>query len=143
VITTDLYPTLLDLAGLPLEPKQHQDGVSLAPLLRGKELDRGAPLFWHYPHYSNQGGGPCGAVREGDWKLIEWYEDGTIELYNVRDDLGERNNLAAANAVKVKELQSKLAAWRQEVGALMLTPNPEFDAERAKTKKNKGAKRER
>ena len=126
VTSTDFYPTLLELAGLPLNPEQHRDGMSLLPLLRGGELQRG-PLFWHYPHYGNQGGSPCGAVREGDWKLIEWYEDSRVELFNLRDDLSEKNNLASANPDKTRELQAKLAAWRGSVKALMPTPNPDFD----------------
>ena len=75
VPSTDFFPTLLDVAGLTLQPAQHRDGVSLVPLLKGGELARG-PLFWHYPHYGNQGGAAGGAVRDGDWKLIEWYDDG-------------------------------------------------------------------
>ncbi|MGN6554374.1 MAG: sulfatase [Verrucomicrobiota bacterium] len=124
VTSTDFYPTLLELAGLPLRPQQHVDGLSLVPLLQGGTLARG-PLFWHYPHYGNQGGAPGGAVRDGDWKLIEWYEGG-VELYNLADDVGEKHNLAADHPEKVKDLQAKLAAWRKEVGALMPTPNPNF-----------------
>jgi arylsulfatase A-like enzyme len=124
VITTDLYPTLLELAGLPLAPSQHMDGVSLATALKGGQLSRAAPLFWHYPHYGNQGGAPCGAVRDGDWKLIEWFEDGTLELFNLRDDPGERRNLAAENPEKTQELRAKLVAWRADTQALMPTPNP-------------------
>ena len=81
VISTDFYPTLLQLAGQPLKPEQHLDGVSFLPLLKGETTPRGKALFWHYPHYANQGGAPYGAIREGDWKLIEWYEDGALELY--------------------------------------------------------------
>lgn len=124
VTSTDFYPTLLELAGLALKPKQHCDGMSLVSLLRGGSLARG-PLFWHYPHYGNQGGAPCGAVRDGDWKLIEWYEDNRVELFNLRDDSGEQRNLAATEAAKAKELQSKLAAWRKSVNAVMPTPNPD------------------
>lgn len=136
VITTDFHPTLLELAGLPLHPKEHRDGTSLVPLLKGGTLEH-PPLFWHYPHYGNQGGMPYGAVREGDWKLIEWYEDGALELYNLREDLSEKNNLAAANADRVKALKAKLDAWRKDVGAVMPTPNPDFQAKEA-PKKGKG-----
>jgi arylsulfatase A-like enzyme len=138
VISTDFFPTLLELAGLPLQPAQHLDGMSLVPLLKGGPLARG-PLFWHYPHYGNQGGAPGGAVRDGDWKLIEWYEDSTPELFNLRDDLEEKHNVAAANPAKVKELQAKLAAWRHEVGAVMPTPNPKSDPN-AKPAANTGKK---
>ena len=122
VTSTDFYPTILALAGLPLMPTQHVDGVSLLPLLKGESLQR-APLFWHYPHYGNQGGAPCGAIRDGDWKLIEWFEDGHLELYHVSDDPGERTDLAQAEPARVQELHEKLLAWRKEVGAVMPTPN--------------------
>ncbi len=126
VVSTDFYPTLLDLAGLPLNPAQHRDGVSLLSLLKGGSLQRGAPLFWHYPHYGNQGGAPGGAVRDGDWKLIEWYEDGRTELFNLREDPGETKDLAAAQPARAKELRARLAAWRSDVRALMPTPNPDW-----------------
>jgi arylsulfatase A-like enzyme/acetyl esterase/lipase len=125
VTSTDFYPTLLELAGLPLRPRQHLDGRSLVPLLKGDSLARG-PLFWHYPHYGNQGDAPGGGVRDGDWKLIEWYE-GAVELYDLAKDLEEQNNLAVENPKKVRELQAKLAAWRRQVAAIMPTPNPNFD----------------
>jgi len=125
VTSTDFYPTLLQLAGQPLKPAQHLDGVSFLPLLKGEMTPRGQALFWHYPHYSNQGGTPHGAIRDGDWKLIEWYEDGALELYHIPQDLGEQNNLATQQPKQVKALHEKLIAWRQEVGALMPTPNPE------------------
>lgn len=127
VISTDFYPTLLQLAGLPAKPEQHLDGVSFVPLLKGEPMQRGKPLFWHYPHYANQGGAPNGVIRDGDWKLIEWYEDGALELYNIPQDLGEKSDLAARQPERVKDLHAKLVAWRKEVGALMPTPNPDFD----------------
>jgi arylsulfatase A-like enzyme len=122
VISMDFYPTILELAGLPLRPRQHMDGRSLVPLLEGRTLDRG-PLFWHYPHYGNQGGAPAAAVRDGDWKLIEWYEDGKRELFNIRDDIGEKQNRAAEMPGKVRELAAKLDKWRHCVGAVMPTTN--------------------
>ena len=139
VISTDYYPTLLELAGLPAKPEQHLDGVSLVALLKGTATSRGRPLYWHYPHYGNQGGAPHGAIRDGDWKLIEWYEDGALELYNVPADIGEKNNLAAQQPEKVRELRAKLVAWRAEVGAIMPTPNPDFDPN-AKTAPTGGTK---
>jgi len=125
VISTDFYPTLLELAGLPARPEQHLDGRSLVPLLKGENLARG-PLFWHYPHYSNQGGAPSGAVRDGDWKLIEWYEDGALELYNLAQDPGETTNLATKEPARAKTLQQELHAWRTTVKATMPTPNPDY-----------------
>jgi len=124
VTSTDFYPTLLEIAGLPLRPEQHVDGVSIVPLLRGGQSLPRQAIYWHYPHYSNQGGGPSGAVRAGDLKLIEFYEDNHVELYNLKDDLGEKNDLAARMPDKAKELRERLARWRQDVGARMLTPAP-------------------
>jgi arylsulfatase A-like enzyme len=121
VLSTDLFPTLLDLAGVPLPSGLNQDGVSLVPLLRGQALDRG-PLFWHYPHYSNQGGPPAGAVRDGDWKLIEWYEDHRVELYHLGDDPDERRDRSAADPARARAMRDRLAAWRTSVNALMPTP---------------------
>ena len=125
VLSTDFYPTLLDLAGLPLKPEQHQDGVSLKPLLAGGEMPARS-FFWHYPHYGNQGGAPSGCIREGDWKLIEWYEDNRAELFNLRDDVGEKTNLASMQPDKVRDLTAKLHTWRQSVGGIMPTPNPDW-----------------
>lgn len=138
VISTDFYPTLLELAGLPAQPTQARDGMSLVPLLKGDKLSRG-PLYWHYPHYGNQGGAPSGAVRDGDWKLIEWFEDGRLELFNLRDDVGEKNNVGAAHPEKAKELQSKLVAWRKSVNAQMPTVNPHPGTEAMTTSSSKEA----
>lgn len=147
VITTDFYPTFLELAGLPAMPGQHRDGVSLLPVLKGGDLPP-RPLFWHYPHYGNQGGRPHGVIREGNWKLIEWFEDGSLELYDVAADLGEKNDLALKEAERVKVMHGKLVAWRKEVGAIMPTVNldykPGMEAEKpgAKKGKAKGKKEE-
>jgi len=124
VTSTDFYPTLLEMAGLPLRPEQHVDGVSIVPLLKGGQSLPRQAIYWHYPHYSNQGGGPSGAVRAGDLKLMEFYEDNHVELYNVKEDLGEKNDLAARMPEKAKELRERLARWRQDVGARMPTPAP-------------------
>ncbi|MBN1505941.1 MAG: sulfatase [Sedimentisphaerales bacterium] len=126
VISTDFYPTMLEMAGLPLEPQQHLDGRSTVPLLKGTAgLSRQA-IYWHYPHYSNQGGKPGGAVRASDFKLIESYEDGRLELYNLRADLGEQHDLSAEMPDKAAELRQMLHQWRQEVGAVMPKPNPDW-----------------
>ena len=125
IISTDYYPTLLQMAGLPLRPEQHQDGASLVPLLNGGDRPP-RPLFWHYPHYGNQGGRPVGVVRAGDYKLIEWYEDMRVELYNIRDDMGEKHDLASQKPQEVVALRKQLHAWRDEVKAVMPTPNPAY-----------------
>ena len=125
VVSTDFYPSLLEMAGLPTLPQQHLDGQSMVPLLKGKKWKRG-PIFWHYPHYGNQGGSPGSAVRDGDWKLIEWFEEGRgLELYNLKDDIGEHKNLATKNHAKTKAMHDMLIKWRQEVGAQMPSKNPQ------------------
>ena len=92
------------------------------PLLKGgAELKREA-IYWHYPHYSNQGGFPGGAVREGDWKLIERYEDGRVQLYNLKEDMVEQNDLAASQPARVESLRKKLHAWYRDTGAEFLQP---------------------
>jgi arylsulfatase A-like enzyme len=122
VISTDFYPTILESVGLPARPKQHLDGLSLMPLLKGgKSLPREA-LYWHYPHYSNQGGIPGGAIRIGDWKLFERYEDGRAHLYNLADDIGEQKDLATAQPDRVKTMRAKLHAWYKTVDAKFLRP---------------------
>jgi arylsulfatase A-like enzyme len=129
IASPDVFPTLLEAAGLPQIPHAHKDGVSFLPLLKGGTMSRGA-IYWHYPHYGNQGGAPGGAVREGDWKLIEHYEDGRVELFNVREELSEKRDLAPVEAQRVKELRAKLAAWREDVGAKMPAINPKYDAKK-------------
>lgn len=127
VCSIDFFPTLLEIAGVPLPNKV--DGVSLVPLLKQSgTLDRVA-LYWHYPHYW---GGvpprvrPFGAIRAGDWKLIEFYEDMNVELYNLKDDLGETRDLASSKPELVSELRARLHAWRESVGAQMPTPNANY-----------------
>ncbi len=127
VIGPDLYPTVLAVAGAKVKPHRALDGESLVPILRGNgRLDREA-LFWHYPHYSNQGGKPGGALRLGNWKLIEWFETGRKELYDLGNDSGETNDLAGSKHEDVARLGKRLADWRKSVNAQMPTPNPDFD----------------
>jgi len=126
VTSTDFYPTILEMLGLPAMPEQHADGVSLVPLLKGNDrLDRTA-IYWHYPHYHGSGHRPSGAIRAGDWKLIEFFEEGRVELYNLRNDIGEQHDLAAQYPQKVVELRRMLAAWRRQTGAKMPRPNPNY-----------------
>lgn len=120
VTSTDFYPTILEMANLPSKPKQHLDGVSLVPVLQGKSsLDRDA-LYWHYPHYSNQGGMPGAAIREGDWKLIERFEDGRVHLYNLKDDIGEKQDLASKFPKQVASMRKKLHHFYKETDAKFL-----------------------
>lgn len=127
VISTDFYPTILAATGQDLRPYQHIDGRSLVPVLKGEgPLDRAA-IFWHYPHYNQHPQSfPSGAVRAGDWKLIEAFETGALSLYNLANDLGETDNLAAKHPARVAELHSKLRGWRESVGADPMRPNPQF-----------------
>ena len=125
VTSPDFYPTLLDAAGLPRSERQRLEGKSFLPALRGKRFERGA-VYWHYPHYSNQGGTPMAAVREDDWKLIEFFEDGRVELYDLANDLSERRDLASdpAHRRRTRQLRRRLREWQQSVGALVPRPNP-------------------
>lgn len=128
IVLTDLVPTLLEAAGVDTAKTVGPlDGVSLMPVLRGESLPA-RTLCWHFPNYTNQGGRPAGAIREGDWKLIEQFEDGNVELYNLAQDVGEVNDLVAVEPSRAAELRRKLADWRASVGARMPTPNREFDA---------------
>jgi arylsulfatase A len=127
VVLTDLVPTLLEASGVdPAKTVGPLDGVSVMKLLRGETMPQ-RPLFWHFPNYTNQGGRPAGAIRDGDWKLVEQYEDGSLELYNLADDVGETTSLAAKEPEKAEELRRKLHQWREQIGAQMPAPNPEFD----------------
>jgi len=128
VVLTDLVPTLLEAAGLdPAQVVGPLDGVSLVGLLRD-DAPASRPLFWHFPHYTNQGGRPAGAIREGDWKLVEQFEDGSLELYDLAADVGETRNLATAEPERAARMLAALRDWRARVGARMPTPAPDFDA---------------
>ena len=127
VSTIDFLPTILEMAGDRTPRPGEVDGVSLVSVLRGRSAPSRAELYWHYPHYSNQGGVPAGAIRDRDWKLIEFYEDGSLELYNLRDDLGEKRNLAAREPKRAAAMQEKLKRWRSKVDATMPSPNPNYD----------------
>ncbi len=130
VIGADFFPTILELAGLPLMPEQHLDGVSLLPLLQGKAIGP-RDLFWHYPHYGNQGGEPCSIIRSGDWKLIHYWEDGRDELYNLARDQREQHDVSAAQLEVCRQLRGKLDKFLAEVDARKPIPNPRYDAELA------------
>lgn len=122
VTSTDYYPTLLEIAGLEPLPQQHQDGHSLVPLLRGDSLAE-RPLFWHYPHYGNQGATPGSAIRRGRWKLVEWFEDGRRELFDLQTDPGETTDLSEQQSAQAEQLYRELVDWRQATGARMPARN--------------------
>ncbi|MDF1814125.1 MAG: sulfatase, partial [Verrucomicrobiales bacterium] len=129
VTGTDFYPTILEACGLPLRPEQHVDGVSLMPVLKGGKIDD-RRLYWHYPHYSNQGGEPVSIMLDGDWKLIEDLEDGSFRLYNVSADIGEQNDLAEKFPDRVDVMAEQLHAWKYIVSAETMSVNENFDAEK-------------
>lgn len=138
VLSTDFLPTLLALAGLPAATDI--DGMSFATALRGQPAARGA-LFWHYPHYHGSTWAPGAALRDGDWKLIEQLEYGTVELFNLRDDPGERRDLSRAQPERTAQLLAKLHAWQKSVGAYIPTRN-ENPGPAPKSKKAKRAGKE-
>ena len=129
VTSVDFLPTILEMAGTKANADPSVDGVSLVPLLKQSAPPRRDAIYWHYPHYHHTA--PCGAVRAGDYKLIEYFEDGRLELYNLKDDISEKNDLARKLPDKAADLRKKLDAWRKSVGALMPTPNPNHDPARA------------
>jgi arylsulfatase A-like enzyme len=128
----DFYPTLLELAGVPVPGEQKVDGLSVVPLLQGTAtpalLER--DLFWHYPHYGNQGGEPSSIIRSGSWKLIHYYEDGRDELYHLSSDPGEQHNINTDHPAKARGLRARLDSWLSEVGARVPVPDPEYDADK-------------
>jgi arylsulfatase A len=126
VINTDLLPTLVELAGGKVPEKL--DGVSQAAAFLGQKEFAARRLFWHFPHYTNQGGQPAGAVRDGQWKLVVDYGSQRNELYDLQNDIGEQVNLAAKYPERIKELTEALIAWRKSINAQENTPNPNFDA---------------
>lgn len=119
VIFTDVFPTVLEMAGLPSRPELHCDGISFVPLLKGESKPLHDALFWHYPHYASYGCGPYSAIRSGDWKLIEWLEDRSVDLFNLKEDPGEQSNLAPIMPEKVADMRQRLHQWREEVDANM------------------------
>ncbi|MEP7366764.1 MAG: sulfatase/phosphatase domain-containing protein, partial [Acidobacteriota bacterium] len=129
IYTCDYYSTMAEMAGAPLEPGHQPDGVSLTAALRGRAMPE-RNLYWHYPHYSPQLGRPSSALRRGDWKLIENLETGKSELYNLKSDVGERKDLAGAEAKRFEAMRGELHAWRKKVDAQMPVPNPDYDPAR-------------
>ena len=129
VTSVDIYPTFLEMAGASKPAGQTLDGESLTPLLtQSGDLGRDA-IYWHYPHYHHSS--PAGAIRQGRWKLIEFYDEGRVELYDLENDLGEQENLAERDPARAQAMQRDLAAWRESVGAEMPTANPDYDPARA------------
>jgi arylsulfatase A-like enzyme len=133
VSSVDFFPTMLEAAGGKPAPKQIIDGQSLMPLLKQSSDWKRQAIYWHYPHYNSNGNKPGGVVRAGDWKLIEFFEDGKLELYNLKEDLEEKHDLAGKLPDRTKELHQLLKDWRTAVDAQMMTPNPEYQPPKEKS----------
>ena len=125
IVSMDFFPTMLELAGLPLRPKLHADGRSLMPELKGKK-GKTRPLFWHYPHYHGSTWKPGASIRDGDWKLIKFYDHEKVELYNLKEDRSEANDLAKQNSKIAKDLEYKLVTWQKRMNAKLPMPNPAY-----------------
>ena len=128
VTGTDFYPTILELTGADLKPEEHIDGVSLVPLLNGDTIEERS-LIWHYPHYGNQGGQPSSIIRSGKWKLIHYYEDGHDELYNLKTDEGEMNDVSDEYPGFARDLKDQLMSFLNSVNALYPEKDPEYNRE--------------
>ncbi len=141
VISTDFFPTFGDILNVQEDPKGPMDGVTLLPLLKQAGALNRPALYWHYPHYHGSSIGPGGAVRAGDYKLIEWFDESipgpgnSLELYNLKEDPGEQNNLARQRPAKAEQMRRMLELWRHDVGAQRMSPNPAYDPQIAKRSK--------
>jgi arylsulfatase A-like enzyme len=118
VTSVDWLPTMMSMAEVKSALPKNVDGANIVPVLKGVAAAQ-RTIYWHYPHYANQGGPPGGAVRSGDWKLIEWYEDGKVELFNLREDIGETKDLSSQMPERASAMKKMLDDWRKSVGAQM------------------------
>ena len=129
VTSPDFFPTILEILGLEAENNNQKEGISMVPLLKGEQKLEREAIYWHFPHYSNHGNqSPGGAIRSGDYKLLEYFENNTIQLFNLREDPGEQNDLSIEEPERVNKLRSLLTNWRKNVNAKMMLPNSEYDA---------------
>ena len=123
----DWIPTLLEMAGYAAP--EEIDGVSVAEGMRGGNLPE-RKFFWHFPHYTNQGGRPTGAMREGDWLLVEFYDADKAELYRLSQDISEKEDLSSANPERLRAMRAELDQWRRDNDVQYNRPNPECDETR-------------
>ncbi|GAA4950397.1 sulfatase [Algibacter agarivorans] len=137
VISTDLYPTLLDLTGLPFIENQHIDGISLKSVLEGKDFNSNRPLFWHYPHYGNQGGEPSSIIQKDGWKLIHYWEDGREELFRLPSEEKDNQNMISQHQEIAKNLSNELLSWLKAVNAQYPTTDAEFNPHKRKKRLQK------
>jgi arylsulfatase A-like enzyme len=127
VTSPDFFPTILEMLNIKDKSIKNTDGESITSLLKGKKRLKRDAIYWHFPHYSNHGmQSPGGAVRSGDYKLLEYFENNTIQLFNLKDDIEEQHDLSTSHPEKVKELKEKLSKWRKSVNAKMMLPNPDY-----------------
>jgi arylsulfatase A-like enzyme len=138
VSSIDFYPTLMGITGAVMPPNSPSDGESLLPVLRQTGGLKRDTLYWHYPHYHPGGATPYSALREGDFRLVEFHEDNHVELYNLKNDIGETHDLSTEMAEKTTALRQKLSQWRKSVDAQMPVSNPEFDPEKDNAKIARG-----
>jgi arylsulfatase A-like enzyme len=129
----DFYPTILEIAGIDAMPDQQLDGRSLVQTLKGHKM-KNRPLFWHYPHYGNQGGEPSAIIMKEDWKLIHYFEDDRAELYNVAVEIGEKSDLSKQYPDRLRKMLAELKTWQKAVGASFPTKNPKFDEAKQKSR---------
>ena len=129
VISNDFFPSILEMLGLDLPPDVKPEGVSIVPLLMGEtKLDREA-IYWHFPLYSNHGmQSPGGAIRAGDYKLLEYFENNRVQLFNLKSDIGEQYDLSGSEPEKVIEMRNMLHTWREDINAQMMLPNPDYQS---------------
>jgi hypothetical protein len=123
-----MFPTIMNMLGLNDEISKDKEGVDISPLVKGGTMERG-PIYWHFPHYSNHGmQSPGGAIRDGDYKLLEYFENGTVQLFNLKNDIGEQVDLSRIDSARTRELKDKLHNWRKQTGAQMMQPNHDYDS---------------
>ncbi len=128
ITSVDMFPTILNMIGAKEKIGNDKEGVDFSPLIKGKTIKK-RPIYWHFPHYSNHGmQSPGGSIRDGDYKLIEYFENGTVQLFDLKNDIGEQNDLSKIEVEKTKELKEKLYKWREDVNAQMMKPNPNYDS---------------
>jgi arylsulfatase A-like enzyme len=141
IVSMDFFPTILHLAGIDQRPDLHCDGVDLMPVLKGGQFPLPRALYWHYPHYHGSTWTPGASIRDGQWKLIEFYEFDEVELYNLAEDPGEQKNLASEHAAKASELREKLRRWQTAMKASMPRPNPHYTTSSKPNASDRGSRR--
>ena len=119
----------MEIAEIDLIPEQHQDGLSILPLLKGEKVMYDRCLFWHYPHYGNQGGTRGSSIIRGDFKLIEFFEDSHVELYDLKNDIEEKNEISIKFPEITENLKKLLEDWRISIEAKIPQKNPNYNLE--------------